>query len=49
MFKKRRNKSEAESDRRVHIDDLPKPTTPDPGISERGGAIDYTPREKEST
>ena len=46
MFRKHRDKPKPEPTRRAHIDDLPKPTTPDPGISERQGAIDHTPREQ---
>ncbi|MDE0236598.1 MAG: hypothetical protein OXN95_05180 [bacterium] len=46
MFKRNKDKPRREAAPRTHIDDIPKTITPDPGISEREGAIDYTPREK---
>ena len=43
MFRK-----QSEPTKRAKASDLPKPSTPDPGISEHRGAIDHSPKEKKN-
>ena len=46
-MRQRPSKSEDNADR-VAASELPKPRTPDPGVSEKRGAVDHAPKKEKN-